>query len=230
MYAVWVNMLVVILGGAIGALVRGGIPERFRKGITDGLALCVALIGLTGAIKTQNVLIVILSMVIGTLLGTALRLEDRLNALGSWAQRRFGGKDSRFAEGFVAATLLFCVGAMAVVGSLEAGLYNKPDTLLAKSALDGMSSVIFASSFGWGVLFSAIPLTIYQGGIALLAGVIGPYLPTATVLEMSAVGGLLILALSVNMLEVRERRIPVGNMLPAMFVPILLCPLFQGLM
>ncbi len=229
MLGVWVNFAAVVVGGLIGTLLRGGIPERFRRTINAGLALCVMLIGMSGALKTSSVLIVIVSVVAGSLLGERLRIEDGLDRMGAWAQRRFAKSDDGFAAGFVNATLLFCVGAMAVVGSLEAGLSNRPDTLLAKAALDGVSAVIFASSFGVGVAFSAIPLTIYQGGIALLSGVLAPLLTNELIAEMSAVGSILILALSLNMLEVTKERIRVGNMLPAILVPCAYLPLARWL-
>ena len=127
------------------------------------------------------------------------------------------------------ATLLFCVGAMAVVGSLEAGLTGKSDTLLAKAVLDGVSAMIFASTLGIGVAFSAIPLTLYQGGIALLANVLAPVMTDALIQEMSAVGSLLIIALSLNMLEATRERIRVGNMLPAILIPCAYLPIAEWL-
>ena len=224
MLGVWANFFAVIVGGAVGTLLKGGIKERYSQTINAGLALCVMLIGMSGALKTENTMLVIISIVIGSVLGEVLRIEDGLDRLGNWAQKKFAKGDVGFANGFVNATLLFCVGAMAMVGSLEAGLVNKHDTLLAKSALDGVSSIIFASSFGIGVVFSAIPLTIYQGGIALLAGVLAPLLTDVLINEMSAVGSILIIALSLNMLGVTKERIRVGNMLPAILVPCVYIP------
>jgi len=224
MLGVWANFFAVIAGGLLGTLLRGGIKEKYSKTVNAGLALCVLLIGMSGALKTGNMLLVIISIVVGSLLGELMRIEDGLDRLGAWAQRRFAKGDTGFANGFVNATLLFSVGAMAVVGSLEAGLANKPDTLLAKSALDGVSAVIFASSFGIGVVFSTIPMTIYQGGIALLAGVLAPFLTDTLINEMSAVGSILIIALSLNMLNVTKERIRVGNMLPAILVPCVYIP------
>lgn len=229
MLGIWANFATVVVGGLIGTKLRGGIKERYRRTINAGLALCVLLIGMSGALETSNVLAVIISIVVGTVLGEWLRIEDGLDRLGDWAQERFAGEDSGFALGFVNATLLFCVGAMAVVGSLEAGLSNKADTLLAKAALDGVSSVIFASTFGIGVVFSAIPLTIYQGGIALLSGVLAPFLTDSLIAEMAAVGSILIIALSFNMLELTKERIRVGNMLPAILIPCVYLPLAEWL-
>lgn len=229
MLGVWFNFATIVIGGLIGTLLRGGLKEKFSKTINAGLGLCVLLIGMSGALETQNVMMVIVSLVIGSLLGELMRIEDGLDALGAWAQRRFAGKDSGFATGFVNATLLFCVGSMAVVGSLEAGLQNDSSTLMAKGMLDGVSSIIFGSSFGIGVVFSAIPLTIYQGGIALLSGVLAPFLTDALITEMSAVGSMLIIALSINMLELTKERIRVGNMLPAILVPCVYIPIANWL-
>lgn len=219
MWGVWVNALAVVAGGLAGSRLRHGIPERFEKSINKGLALCVLLIGITGAIQTENVILVIISMVLGTALGEWMRLEDRLDALGNWAQKKLARSEDGFSKGFINATLLFCVGSMAVVGALEAGFQNKPDTLLAKSVLDGVSALIFASSWGTGVILSVVPLVVYQGGIALLAMALGSFLSDAAILEMSATGSLLIIGLGLNMLGVMQERIRVGNMLPAMLLP-----------
>lgn len=219
MIGVWVNSLAVILGGLAGTWLRGGIPDRFRDSINMVLALCVLVIGISGAITTQNMMLVILSIVIGTIAGEAIRIEHHLDRLGNWAQSRFARGDNSFSQGFISATLLFCIGSMAVVGSLEAGLQNKADTLLAKSALDGVAAIIFASSMGPGVILSVVPLTIYQGGIALLASFLGNFLPEAAILEMSATGSVMIMGLGFNMLGIMKDRIRVGNMLPGLFIP-----------
>lgn len=225
MLGVWVNFAVVVLGGLVGTFMKKAIPDRYARTINHGLALCVLIIGIGGALETEDMLIMIVSVVIGAAAGTALKIEDHLNRLGDFAQRKLSHGDSRFAEGFVNATLLFGVGAMAVVGSLEAGLSNDPDTLLAKAALDGVGALIFASTFGPGVILSAVPLTLYQGGIALLADTIAPVLTEELIREMSAVGSVLIIGLGLNMLGVVKDGIRVGNMLPAMLVPIIYYPL-----
>ena len=164
---------------------------------------------------------------LGSIIGEALQIERGLDRAGAWAQRKFSRGDSAFSQSFVSGTLLFCVGAMAVVGSLEAGLTGKGDTLMAKSALDGVSSVIFASTLGPGVILSAVPLTLYQGGIALLSGVVAPFLTTQMITELSAVGSVLIIGLSLNMLEVTKERIRVGNMLPSMLVILAYAPVLR---
>lgn len=227
MIGVWVNGLAVVVGGLLGCLLRGGIEEKYRQTINYGLALCVVIIGVGGALKTQETLVMILSVVVGSAIGELLRIEDGINRLGEWAQSRFSRGDNGFAAGFVNASLLFCVGAMAVVGSLEAGLQNRPDTLLAKAALDGVFSIILASGFGPGVIFSAVPLTLYQGGIALLAGVLSPLLTDALINEMSAVGSLLIIGIGINSMNLTTERIRVGNMLPAIVIPCVCLPLMK---
>ncbi|MCQ2437762.1 MAG: DUF554 domain-containing protein [Clostridia bacterium] len=229
MVGVLVNFVTVVVGGLLGTLLRGGIPQKIRRSVNAGLALCVLLIGMSGALKTSNVLIVIISIVVGTIIGELIRIDDGLEKLGQAAQNRFAKNDSGFAAGFVNATLLFSVGAMAVVGSLEAGLSGNNDTLIAKAVIDGVSAVIFASSFGIGVVFSAIPLTIYQGGIALMAGVLAPYLTDLLIAEMSAVGSIIIIGLSLNMLEIVKERIRVANMLPAILIPCLYFPIAEWL-
>ena len=228
MYGVLVNAAAILVGGLIGLMLRGGISTRFRNIVSQGLALCVTLIGILGAIKTADMMCVIVCIVLGSVLGEALKIEQRLDHLGEIAQKRFSSDgDSRFSEGFVTATLLYCVGAMAVVGSMQAGLTGDASTLLAKSALDGVSSVIFASAMGPGVILSLVPLTLYQGGIALAANIVGPVLSDAVINEMSAVGGLLIVALGLNMLEATKTRVRVANLLPAIFLPIAYIPLYQ---
>ncbi len=220
MLGVTVNFCAVIAGGILGTLLRGGIPERYRALIQQGIALCVLAIGISGTIETQNMLLVIISIVIGAALGTLMRIETGVENLGAWAQKKFnkGG----FAEGFVNATLLFSIGSMAVVGSLNAG-FGDSSTLLAKAALDGVTSVIIASTLGIGVAFAAGPMTVYQGGIALLAGLVRAYMTDDMIREMGAVGSLLIIALSLNMLGVVK--IKVANMLPAMFIPCVYYPI-----
>lgn len=203
----------------MGSRLRGGIPEKYKDTIGYALALCVLTIGIQGAIQTENMMLVIVSAVVGSLIGEALRLEDRLDSLGAWVQKRLAKDDDGFSQGFISATLLYCVGSMAVVGSIEAGLQNKLDTLLAKAVLDGVSALILSSSMGMGVALSALPLIAYQGGIALLAMLLGNFLPAEAIAEVSATGSLLIIGLGFNMLGFSKARIRVGNMLPAILIP-----------
>ena len=221
MLGIWANPAAIVLGGLLGCLLRGGIQEKYKATINYGLALCVMIIGISGALQTRNTLCVIVSVIVGSVIGEGLRIEDGIGRLGDWAQSKLSKGDTGFSAGFVNASLLFCVGAMAVVGALEAGLQNKPDTLLAKAMIDGVASIIFASTFGIGVAFAALPLTLYQGGIALLAGVLSPLFTDALIRELSAVGSVLIIGIGINMIGVMKDRIRVGNMLPAVLVPCL---------
>lgn len=227
MIGVYVNFFAVILGGIAGTFIRNGIPEKMKQAISTGIALCVLVIGIAGAITVNDQLMMIICIVIGTVLGELIGIEKGIEKLGDYAQKKFSG-GSGFAEGFVSATLLFSVGSMAVVGSLDAGLSNDGSTLLAKSALDGVSAIMFASSFGAGVILSAIPMTLYQGAIALLAVWVRPYLSDLVISEMKAVGSVLIMALGFNLLGIMgNKKIRVANMLPAMFLPILYLPVYE---
>lgn len=221
-----VNTAAVVIGTMIGLIVKKGLRENYAKAVIKAISMAVLIIGISGALQTQNLLIVIGSLAVGTLLGTALKIEERLDRLGERLNQRFGRVDSPFVEGFVTASLIFCVGAMAVVGSIESGLQGNHETLYAKSLLDGITSLILASTLGVGVLFSAAAVLLYQGGITLLAAYLAPLLTEGVVTEMSAVGGILILGLGLNILELGKERIPVGNMLPAIFLPILLLQIF----
>ncbi|MCU0560770.1 MAG: DUF554 domain-containing protein [Desulfobacterales bacterium] len=213
-----VNTLSIIVGSLIGLLFRGGIPEKYSKTIMHAIGLAVVLIGLKTALKTDAVLTVIVSLAAGSFLGELLRIEERLEQLGQWIGRRVSGDGSGVSRGFVFASLLYCVGAMAIVGSLESGLSGNHQTLFAKSILDGIGSVIFASTLGIGVLFSAASVFIYQGLITVAASSIRQLLVPEVVAQMSAVGGLLILAIGINLLEIKK--IKIGNMLPAIFLPL----------
>lgn len=226
-----INCGAIILGSAIGLLLRKGMNQKLSKTVMQGIGLCVILIGIMGAIKTQNTLLVILSMVIGGVIGSLIDIEDKMNRLGAFAQRKLShgeGEGSTFAKGFVTASLIYCVGAMAVVGALDSGIRGDHSTLIAKAALDGISAIVFASSLGVGVMLSAVPVLIYQGLIALLGTVIAPLLSDLVITEMSAVGGLLIVGIGVNM--TMNQDIKVANLLPAIFVPFVYFPIYQLIM
>ena len=235
-----INALAIVAGSAIGLLLKWlasrfssilpagseSLGKRLQDIIMQGVALCVLYIGISGSLKGSNTLVAILSMVLGAIIGETLDLDRRMKQLGDWVQsktQKFSGNSgSSVSEGFVTASLLFCVGAMAIVGSLENGLTGNYDTLKAKSLLDGISSVVFASSLGIGVAFSGVAVLIYQGLISLSASFIAPYLGgDAVIAEMTFVGSLLIAALSLNMLGITK--IKVMNLVPACLLPILLC-------
>lgn len=221
-----INVVTVLVGTALGLLLRKGIPERMRETVMQGLALCVVLIGVSGAIQTADTMCVIISMVVGGLIGSAVNIEHRLDQLGALAERKLvrnQGEGSTFAKGFVTASLVYCVGAMAIVGAMDSGLRGDHSTLIAKAALDGVSAIFFASTMGIGVGLSAVAVFVYQGAIALLATWIAPILTDPIINEMSAVGSLLIIGIGLNMLY--DKHIAVGNLLPAIFVPMAYIPL-----
>ncbi len=228
MLAVFVNMATVLLGSAIGILFRNKIKESYTKAIISALALVTMVIGVSSAVTTQNLLCVIVCMALGTLLGELLRLDDRINSAGDWLKQKvLRGKleGSRFTEGFVSACILFCVGSMTIMGSLEAGVNRNYSIIFAKSALDFVSSMMFAAAMGAGVPFAALFILVFQGGLTLLAGLVSPYLSAAVITEMTAVGGTILIGMGLNMLELSEKRIKVANMLPAIVLPIAYIPL-----
>lgn len=235
-----INAAAVLAGSLAGLLLKytagyftagsGALGHRLQEVIMHGVALCVLYIGISGSLEGEKTLVAILSMVLGAILGELLDLDRRMRALGDWVQKkterltRGEGGGASVSEGFVTASLLFCVGAMAIVGALENGLTGNYETLQAKALLDGISSIVFASSLGIGVAFSAVAVFLYQGSIALLASVLEPYLGgDAVIAEMTCVGSLLIIALATNMLGVTK--IKVMNLVPAVFLPVLLCRL-----
>ncbi len=219
-----INTVAILLGTALGLLLRKGIPERLHETVVQGQGLCIILIGLSGALKTNDVTCVIICMVVGCLLGAWVDIEKRLGHLGEAIERRVspGGESGSIAKGFVNASLIFCVGAMAIVGAMDSGLRGDHSTLIAKSVLDGVMAIFFTTSMGIGVGLSAFAVLIYQGTIALLAMCLEPLLTQPIITEMSAVGGLLIMGIGLNMLY--KKRIPVGNMLPAIFLPMAYLP------
>lgn len=231
MSALWgtlVNVAAIAVGSLVGLLLKKGLPARISGALSVAVGLCVLYIGIDGCLAGENMLIAVLSMVIGAVFGECLDLDGKLNRLGEAVQKRLQKGDkgpSTIAQSFVSASLLFCVGAMAIVGSLQSGISGEHGTLYVKAILDGISSIVFATTLGGGVILSVIPLFIYQGAIALLAQFIAPYLSEAVIAEMTCVGSLLIVALALNLLNITK--IKVANLLPAVFLPIALCPLYQ---
>lgn len=227
MIATFINAGLVLLGSLLGLLFKNRISSRFSVIITQALSLCVLGIGIANVLKTDDTLCVIICMVLGTLLGEALKIEDRLDGAGELLRRKLIRDDgnSRFTEGFVTATLVYCIGAMSITGSIEAGLNHNYSILVSKGVIDGVTSISFAAAMGAGVAFSVIPLTVYQGAITLLAAVVGPYLSGAVIAAMSGVGGTIIVGLAINLLGLTKTKIKVGNMLPAIFLPIAYVPL-----
>ena len=219
-----VNAAAVIIGSCIGLLLKKGIPERLSDIMMKGLGLCTLYIGISGALEGENTIVLIISMVVGALIGEGIDLDDKLNRLGRFLENRFKTKDGNkvsIAEGFVTASLLFCVGAMTIVGSLQSGLTGDHEMIFAKSMLDFVAAIIFASSLGIGVIFSAVFVLVYQGAIVLLAQWLSPLLTDYTIGEMTCAGSVIIIALALNMLGITKMK--VMNFVPAIFMPILLC-------
>ena len=227
MLATVINVALVLLGSALGLAFKNRISPRFASILTCALGLCVLGIGISGMIGTADTLCVIVCMVAGTLLGEALNIEKRMDGLGDLLRRRLirGEGSSRFAEGFVNASVLFCVGAMAINGSMQAGMLGRYDILISKGVIDGVTAITFAAAMGVGVAFSAVPLFLYQGGLTLIFALAGQGMDPAVVTEMNAVGGTIIVGIALTMLGLPREKIRVGNMLPAIFLPIGYIPL-----
>lgn len=221
MVSVFINVAAILIGGCVGLVCGRHFPQRVADTVMTGLALCVLYIGISGAAAGREILVTILSLALGGALGELLDLDGRLNVLGQRLEQKFGGGRNSLAEGFVSASMLFCVGAMAIVGSLQSGLLGDHSTIVAKSLIDGIAAVLLASSLGAGVLFSSVAVLVYQGSIVLLAEVLAPLLQDAVVDEMACAGSLLIVGLALNMLKITS--IKVTNYIPAIFLPVLYC-------
>ncbi len=216
-----VNVISIIIGSVVGLFLTR-IPEKYKETIMQGISLTVILMGLQMTFETNSIIIVLLSMLFGAILGELLRLEQLLNSFGYWIESKFANQSSdvNIAQAFVTASLLFIVGAMAILGALDSGLRGDHEILYTKSILDGFASFVLSATLGFGVILSIIPLAIYQGSIALLASKIEKVIPEAIfdalLVEMTAVGGLLILAIGFNLLKVTNIR--VTNLLPSLLV------------
>lgn len=223
-----VNSAAILLGGILGILFGNALPEKIKNTVIQGIGLAVILIGLNMAIQTKNPLVVIASLVLGGVIGELIDIELQLKKLGEWLEKTLakGKQKGNFTKAFVTSSLIYCVGAMAIMGSLESGLKGVHDILYAKAMLDGISAIVFTSSMGVGVLASAIPVFLYQGGITVTAGLLQNLLSTPVITEMSATGGLLIIGIGITILEIKE--IKVGNLLPGIFAAIPLTIIFNA--
>ena len=227
MTGVFVNVLTVLLGSTIGLVFKKGISKKYSDAVMTGIGLCTVLIGISGMLKGQNVLVAIISMVLGALVGTALDIDGKLNSVGDILQKKMkkteDGKVS-VAEGFVTASLLFCVGAMTIIGSLESGLKGDNTTIFTKSILDLFSSMMLSASLGLGVIFAAIFVFVFQGGLVVLSGLLDSVLNDAAIAEITCVGSLMILALGLNIIGITK--IKVANYFPALIFAPFVCALF----
>lgn len=226
------NIGLVLLGSTIGILLKGGLKKRFQDTIMSALGLAVIFIGISGALQgifvvegagldTANIMLMIVALAVGAFIGEAIDIETRLDHVGEWLKKSLkvkGEKGQGFVEGFVNSSLLFCIGAMAIIGSLEDGLSQDPSTLLAKGVIDGVVAIFFASTLGIGVFFSVLPVGIYQGLITFSASFIEPYLSERLIGNISFIGSVLIFGIGINMIF--GKKIKCGNLLPAVLVPV----------
>ena len=219
-----VNAITIVVCGLAGCFLVRGIPSRFEEILKKSTGLFVFIVGVKGALEGQHVLLLITSMVAGALIGELINIDGLMNRLGLWTERRLGldgnkGGGRSFSKGFVGASILFCSGSMAIVGSMQSGLAGNHEILFAKSVLDGAVSVIFGASMGIGVAFSAIPVLIYEALIALASMAVKSFLTDDMIREMSAVGSLVVAAMGVNILA--EKEIKVANLIPAIFITLI---------
>jgi uncharacterized membrane protein YqgA involved in biofilm formation len=219
-----VNVVAILIGGSLGLLFRTRIPERMFKIVFQAIGIFTLYLGVSMALKSNELLLMVFSLVVGALIGEFLRLEERVENLSDLLKKKIGSKDDKFSTGFVTSFMLFCLGAMTILGSMEEGMGNEPTLLLTKSMMDGFSAVALAAVMGVGVLFSVIPLLIYQGGLTLLAALFGGVIPEVIITEIAGVGGVLIIGLGISILEIKK--IKVLNMLPSLLVEVLLCYIF----
>jgi uncharacterized membrane protein YqgA involved in biofilm formation len=217
-----INIVTVLLGSLLGLILRNRLPESFKLIILQGIGLITLVIGMQMALKTENVLIMLGSLLLGGLTGQAARIELRLDKGAEYLKSRFSGREDKyFSEGLITASIIFCVGPMTILGSINDGLRGDYELLAVKSVLDGFTSIALSATFGIGVLFSVFVLAIIQGGLSLGAGILEPLLNNAAINEMTAVGGVMIIAIGFVILEVRK--LNVANFLPALiYAPLLL--------
>ena len=218
----------IVVGSIMGVVLKRGLPQKWQETMMNGIALCIVIIGIQMAMKTNNIIITICSLVIGAIVGENIDIELRMHRLGQWVGDKVAKGDAsvagKIAEGFVNASILFCTGAMAIVGSIQDGILADHTTLFAKGTLDGIISLILAANLGVGVLFSAVSVGIYQGSITALAGVVEPYVTPQILAEVTASGGVMIMAIGTNMLNVTKIRI--ANLLPGMIPAAILAMYF----
>ena len=230
MLGVLVNVATVLLGSTIGLVFKKGISKKYSDAVMTGIGLCTVLIGISGMLKGQNVLVAIISMVFGALVGTALDIDGKLNSVGELMQKKMKKRDDgkvSIAEGFVTASLLFCVGAMTIIGSLEAGLKGDNTTLFTKSILDLFSSMMLSASLGIGVMCAALFVFVFQGGLVLLSGLLDSVLSESAIAEITCVGSLMIFALGLNLMGITK--VKVANYFPALIFAPVVCVLFAFL-
>ncbi len=227
-----VNTITVIVGAVVGTLFGNAISEKLSQAIIVAIGLMTMVMGVQFAIQTSDILIIMICLVIGTIIGNALDLDNKIDHSADFIKSKLAGTKfgkGKFAEAFISTTILFCIGTMTVVGSIQSGLNHDHSILITKSIMDMISAVVFSSALGGGVIFSAVSVIVIEGGIALLASLAAPVLTTAVVNEMSAVGGVMFIGLAINLIGISQKKIRVADMLPAIFVPIFYIPIANWL-
>lgn len=219
-----INASTVILGSIIGLILRSKIPKKITETAFHGVGLFTIILGIIMAIKTNNFLIMIISIVIGSIIGEIIKIDKWINNFGEWLKNKFKKNNKNFSEGLITAFLLYCMGSMTILGAIEEGLGGVPNLLVAKSVLDGFSSIVLSATLGIGVLFSFIPLLIFQGGLTLLASSIQNVLTDIIINEITAVGGILLLGLGITLLDIKK--IKVINMIPSIIIAGILTYIF----
>ena len=219
-----INAGAIIVGSIIGLVLNTKLPERFIKIVFQAIGLFTLAIGMYMALKTNNFFLMVISIVSGGIIGEWINIDKFINRFGENMKHKFKSNNSKFSEGLTTAFLLFCMGSVTILGAIEEGLGGKPNLLLAKSVLDGVSSIALAAALGFGVTFSVIPLLIYQGGLTLLAAYFGDYFAESIINELTGVGGLMLLGLGLNILEIKQLKIL--NMLPALIIIVILVYFF----
>jgi len=219
-----INAGAVIIGSIVGLIIRSKLPKNITTRVFQGIGLFTLFLGIQMATKTSNFLIMIFSIVLGSIIGELLDIDKLVNRFSEWLKEKLKSKNDNFSDGFITASLLFCMGSMAILGAFEEGFGGKPNLLLAKSVLDGFASIALSASLGIGVIFSAIPLLIYQGGLTLFAASLQNFFTDAIINELIAVGGLLLVGLGLNILEIKKLKIM--NMIPSLIIVVILAYLF----
>ena len=224
MFGTIINVIAVIIGSIFGLVIRSKIPKKLINTAFQGVGLFTIILGIIMSIKINNLLIMIFSIVAGSIIGEIIDIDKRINNFGERLKKLIKGKNDRFAEGFVTAFLLYCIGSMTILGAIEEGLGGIPNLLVAKSILDGFSSIILSATMGIGVLFSFIPLFIFQGGLTILASSLQFIFTNIIINELSAVGGVLLLGLGISILDIKK--IKILNMLPSLILVVILTYFF----
>lgn len=232
MIAAVVNAIGIAIGGVLGTLFRGKISDKLVNALMTAMGLVIVVIGVQGAAGSNDTLCVVISLAIGAITGELLHIDRFLDGIGDRVQNKLKGKkfaEGHFAEGLITASVLFTVGAMAILGSIEAGINNNYSVLFTKTVIDAISAVALASALGIGVMFSLIPVLVWEGLLVLLAGVVSPILGTEVITELSAVGGAMFIGMGINMTGIADRKINISNLIPSLAVPIIYIPVSSWL-